>query len=328
MIDIDTVFILGAGASNPYGYPTGKGLCDDICSTFKSNFHNIIKGDNDNTTYQIGNLLYDPDKFCRNLEDATTPSIDLWLARNPKFSHIGKLAIILSIFNAERDSKFRKDVKSDQDWYRDLYHKMTKSLHAPDSYKNFRNNRVTFITFNYDRSLEHFLYESLNNSFRSASGKEILNELNETPIYHVYGKIADLPWESNIDRDTAVHYLKPDEDPCLEFTFSHLEKLKNNIEIVYERKQSDYSEIHDKISSAKRIFFLGFGYASENLEILNIDKTLNDDQAIFGTALGFRKKEIEDIRNSITSNFKYKKGVYQNPIIEDMNCVSLLKEYL
>ena len=148
MIDIETVFILGAGASNPYGYPTGKGLCDDICSNFKSNFHNIIKSDNDNTRYKIGNLIYDPDKFCRNLEDAHTPSIDLWLARNPDFSHIGKLAIILSIFDAERKSKFREDIESGQDWYSYLYHRMTSSLVDPDSYKNFRTNKVTFITFN------------------------------------------------------------------------------------------------------------------------------------------------------------------------------------
>ena len=171
----------------------------------------------------------------------------------------------MSIFDAERDSKFREDIETNQDWYSYLYRRMTSSLVSPDSYKNFRGNNVTFITFNYDRPLEHFLYESLNNSFRSASGIEILKELNETPIYHVYGKITDLPWESNIDRDTAVHYIKADEDPYLEFTFSHLEKLKKNIKIVYERKQSDYPEIHDKISSAissaKRIFFLGFGYA-------------------------------------------------------------------
>ena len=328
MIDIETVFILGAGASNPYGYPTGKGLRDYICSTFKSRFHEIIKGGKENITYKIGNLSYNAEDFSRNFESSTTPSIDLWLARNPNFSHIGKLAIILSIFDAERNSKFRKDVKSDQDWYSHLYHEMTKSLNTPDSYKDFRNNRVTFITFNYDRSLEHFLYESLNNSFRSASGKEILKELNETPIYHVYGKIADLPGESDIDIDTAVHYLKPDEDPYLEFTFTRLEELKENIEIAYERRQSDDSKIHDKISSAKRIFFLGFGYASENLEILQKGTTLNDDQAIFGTALGFRENEIAKIRKSITSNFKYKKELYQNPIIEDMNCVSLLKKYL
>ena len=328
MIDIETVFILGAGASNPYNYPTGEELRKYICSTFKSKFHNIISGGEENITYQIGNLSYNADKFSRNFEDSTTPSIDLWLARNPNFSHIGKLAIILSIFDAERDSKFREDIESNQDWYSYLYRRMTSSLVDPDSYKNFRNNNVTFITFNYDRSLEHFLYESLNNSFRSAPGKEILHELNETPIYHVYGKIADLPWESDIDIDTAVRYLKPDKDPYLEFTFSHLEKLKNNIEIVYEREQSDYSKIHDKISSAKRIFFLGFGYAPENLEMLQIRETMNDDQAIYGTALGFREKEIKDIKKSITSHFKFTKESYTNPIIEKMNCVTLLKEYL
>lgn len=326
MIDIETVFILGAGASNPYKYPTGKELSNYICSTFKSQFPEILS--RENITPTVGKLSYDADKFSKIFEDSTTPSIDLWLARNPNFSDIGKLAIILSIFDAERKSKFREDIEPGQDWYSYLYHRMTNSLIDPDSYKNFRNNKVTFITFNYDRSLEHFLYESLGSSFRSASEREIFEELNEIPIYHVYGKITDLPWESHSNIATAIDYLKPDDDPYLRFSIDFLQKLTINIKIVHEREQHDCSEIHDKISSAERIFFLGFGYAQENLEILQIGKTLNDDQAIFGTALGFRAKEIKDIRKSITSSFKFKAEGYENPRIKDVNCVTLLREYL
>jgi hypothetical protein len=36
MITTPTVLVLGAGASYPYGFPTGKGLRDLICETFSS----------------------------------------------------------------------------------------------------------------------------------------------------------------------------------------------------------------------------------------------------------------------------------------------------
>jgi hypothetical protein len=38
----NTVFILGAGASTPYGYPTGQELRDYICKEFQINLQNLI----------------------------------------------------------------------------------------------------------------------------------------------------------------------------------------------------------------------------------------------------------------------------------------------
>ena len=43
MIGDETVFILGAGASAPYGYPIGGGLRDDICLNFKSDMSALLE---------------------------------------------------------------------------------------------------------------------------------------------------------------------------------------------------------------------------------------------------------------------------------------------
>jgi len=42
MITQQTVFILGAGASAPYGYPTGAGLKDIICDEISELFDLLI----------------------------------------------------------------------------------------------------------------------------------------------------------------------------------------------------------------------------------------------------------------------------------------------
>ena len=325
MIDIDTVFILGAGASNPYGYPTGNGLRKAICSNFTGRFSGIFRMTR--TSDLKATWTSKADQLATIFNKSSTPSIDLFLARNNQFSDVGKLAIILSIFDAERASEFReKSEKPDHDWYTYLFHRMSKTLIDPESYKNFSNNKVTFITFNYDRSLEQFFYESLINSFSSAREDEIVEEIKKIPIFHVYGKITNLPWESIAG--TEIKYLSVDDDPYRKFEFDFLQRIKSNIRIIHEREHNDWSAIHEKLSAAKRIFFLGFGYASENLDALEINNTLSHEQQIFGTALGLLKKEIEDVRTSISANFELKSALLNNLRIIDTDCVTLLREYL
>lgn len=329
MIEIDTVFILGAGASKPYGYPTGKELRSFICSNFTSHFNNILCNDNHTALDIKGDYTKASIRLSKKFKDSSTPSIDLWLTRNPDFLDVGKLAITLKIFTDEQKSKFREDIQyPEQDWYSYLYHKMTKSLIKPDSYKKFRNNKVAFVTFNYDRSLEQFLYESLKDSFTSACPDEIIEELREIPFFHVYGKVADLDWEFNRGKKRLYYLNQYNEQIHEKFSLESLQEKASNITIVHEGEQHDCSDIQDKISNAKKIFFLGFGYASENLEILRINKILNDDYHIFGTALGFSKKEIEGIRESIMAGFEFKNPQFTNPRIKDTDCLTLLREFL
>lgn len=166
MITTDTVFILGAGASNLYGYPTGEELREVILNKFCS-------------SGEIKNILYnskiimdfmDLDEFRAAFFKSSTPSIDLFLARNNQFSELGKIAIVSSILDAENNSIFREDIhknRRNQDWYKYLFSRMVESLIKPNSYRDFGDNQVTFITFNYDRSLEHYLHESLSHLFYS-----------------------------------------------------------------------------------------------------------------------------------------------------------------
>jgi hypothetical protein len=75
----NTVFILGAGASVPYGYPTGKELREYICSHFKERFGEI---EETNVSYT--------NRFSDTFKKSSTGSIDLFLSRNTQFSEIGR----------------------------------------------------------------------------------------------------------------------------------------------------------------------------------------------------------------------------------------------
>ncbi len=320
MITEETVFILGAGASKPYGYPTGQELSDNIIHTFLGNLRKL----NSKTT---------PHKKAEefvNIFKRTGESIDLFLSINPEFSDIGKMAIALMILKAERGSQFRsqmtiKDRK--QDWYSLLFKRMREGLISSDSYKQFAKNNISFINFNYDRSLEHFLYESIINLYHSQKLEAKLmsnwvssveeKDLIPFPFLHVYGKIAEVEWFRE-----GLKYREG-------FNYQIINKLKDNIKVInYDRQQEDYSEIKKTIRRAKRIFFLGFGFAEENMDILGIPLILKYEPQICGTAFRWTDKEILKITRYLGSSFDKRVSMEKNPNILDKNCYDLLREYL
>jgi hypothetical protein len=319
MITEDTLFILGAGASFPYGFPTGKELRRKICKEFSQDYSVLIKHRASPTPdYFDGDEIKIAVNFANIFFKSSTPSIDLFLARNHNFSEIGRKAIALTIWKAENNSIFREDVDQSQDWYSYLYQRMTETLTDPDNYKLIDQNKISFITFNYDRSLEYFLYESIINSFISIPRTQPpRGDLFPFSIQHVYGQLAYLPWQ-------GTHYL----DYAAKINNLDFINIYNNIKVIYDRTGSDLTIIKDQISKAKRIFFLGFGFAKENLEALGIPELLTGDQKIYGTAFGMTEKEITSVRKTLSQNFKTKDPRLNNPIIKDINCYELLREYL
>lgn len=320
MIDKPTVFILGAGASVPYGYPTGEGLREDICKNFLDRIVGLVKEVYSSQPDVALTTAKETQRFTSAFLNSSTPSIDLFLSRNISFADIGKEAIVTSILTAEENGAFRENMRAGlqaQDWYSYIYHKMTEDMIDPESYKNFYQNEVTFITFNYDRSLEHFLFESLRNSFTSASLAEIQAQFNLIKIFHVYGAVDKLPWQGGL---TAYG-----EKPSLR----NLTPLKSNIKIIHERtiSENDLNLMKEKIKEASRIYFLGFSYAKENLNMLRIPAIFNVTQQVYGTAFNLTEKETSEIKARLSPYF-HTDGPQFDPKIMRTDCRSLLRDWL
>ena len=114
--------------------------------------------------------MYEPKVFAEAFKKSSIPSIDQFLALNPNFQNVGKIAIATAMLKYEKESRFREDIDDpSKDWYRLLYEKMIEGFSSPNFLEALGDNKVSFMTFNYDRSLEHFLYESLLNSFYTSS---------------------------------------------------------------------------------------------------------------------------------------------------------------
>ena len=134
-------------------------------------------------------------------------------------------------------------------------------------------------------------------------------------IIHVYGKIAPLDWEQK----NGLKYK-------IDLGSINISKYLNNIKVLYDQREIPNKDNIDSIlQKAKRIFFLGFGFAEENLEVLNLKNNINANQKIYGTAKGLTKNEISKIK--LYFDKTHKAG---NPDlrIEDCDNLTLLRNYL
>lgn len=317
MIDKNTVFIIGAGGSYPYGFPLGIELRSEAYSKASSmfqEFHNKMGGDYLN---EINNLAQ---QFSRHFKVSGDQSIDWFLKKFPEYGEVGKFLILDIILQAENDSKFLEEMEPDfksQDWYWYLYTEMSKYLLGDTNPGNFLNNKISFITFNYDRSLEHFLHTCFTNGHSFKNYKLTPSELfKKIVIKHVYGQVAPLDWQRK-ENQQFVGYKGYHQ------SYDLLDKLKGDIKLIDERNDKKNYEIGNIIMNAERIFFLGFSYADENLEVLEIPKILNKEQWVYGTVYGMTENEMKKIRTKFSSNVNSEKMHFEN-----IDCLGLLRKFL
>lgn len=287
MITRPTVFILGAGASYNFGYPLGKNLVDIILKNFdpdnEKNSLNLFEG--------LGFSREEILAFRNELLFSAAPSIDTFLEpRQEEERYLGKLAIAYALIPFEQTAPLFYDGS----WYSTLLNKIQPN------FDDFEKNKISFITFNYDRSLEHFLMTALKNRFKKTE-TEVAEKLKKIPIVHLYGKLANLTWENN-----GVDNFKRDYNP--EITPHLLRKSSKSLKIIYDKVEitdPDFKQARDLIKAASRIYFLGFGFHKDNLERLRIKSILEGRlESPIVEATSYRLPQ--DLKESIPKLYKIK----------------------
>lgn len=329
MIKQNTVFVLGAGASKHYGYPTGEELRNEIIMKFKVWYLNHIMHANPLTPW-LESVLIINDKIPENVKtfiqdfDDSGDQIDIFITRNShnkEYNRLGKLAIILSIIESEWKSKFPNDNK---DWYRELLNQLTDGRTEPDDFRISQNtNKVSFITFNYDRSLEHYLHYTLQRKFKYANPSDISEEINSIPIIHVYGMVASLEWQDN---STNIHQLSYNINKNMPLGIDADEMSKNIFVMHNNRDNPNVEESKNLLRQANSIYFLGFGYLKENMEILDIPNTIEGATRIYGTAHNFSDQYVDNLIARCFRGIPIRRG--RGLFIENrMKCNDLIFNY-
>jgi hypothetical protein len=232
------------------------------------------------------------DSFRRELSLADPESIDTFLESRPEFLKIGKLMIALNLIPYEDDSVLFGSKGSDQKptcWYSYLMGKLRVRY-----FKDFQNNRLSIITFNYDRSLEHYLFTVLKHSY-NVPDQDCADALDSIPIIHVHGSLGKLPWQGISDSRV---YGRTDD----------LQKIQlASQQILVMSEKDEHSAVFDKayglMVQAERIYFLGFGYHETNLRRLGMEHLVNKTSK-YGTSVGLGTAEWRSISNTWRITFK------------------------
>lgn len=201
MITTPTVFVLGAGAHCPYQMPDGATLTQNIIDLLpqkkghaEKQFAKIFWAVYSTHGFpKIDSLLYD---FRYRLERAGQSTIDSFLqthADRRAFPEIGKLAVACVLRPKEFKHQFVRRIiytseKPNQDWMSYLFERMFSGCKSIDDFFNL--NKISFVTFNYDRTLEYFLCTRLVNTFY-INEKDAWQKAQKIPIVHVYGSLGD-----------------------------------------------------------------------------------------------------------------------------------------
>ena len=278
MIEIPTCLVLGAGASMPYGFPSGIGLRKTILKNFKNDRWHLLLS-------ELG--FEDKDfiaSFYSDFNISKILSIDKFLELQPDYLSIGKLAIAFALIPFEYHHNLLEIDDPPDRWYCELRQKLlTRNLNQ------LRSNKLKIITFNYDRSLEYFLYNVIRHSHPDATENRCVEFLNMLDIIHIYGKLGNLPWEGQPSRP-----YKPDPTP------EQYKIASEQIKIVSEpdQRRDLFNDPAQSLSAVQRIFFLGFGYDESNFNRLGMERILDiEKKEIWGTTFNLGEAEINSIRN-------------------------------
>ena len=331
MIEIKTVLVLGAGASIPFGFPSGQNLVDIICTQLLS--HSLqaktrvekLFTERWARNFSILEERFDAkalSTFADRLLHSGESSVDAFLESQEKdFVEIGKAVIAASLLPCERqETLFRHFVdirrlpgdteELSKNWYQYLW----SELNAP--FELFGKNELSVVTFNYDRSLEHYLFTTLKNKYPDKSDNEYAETMSSIPIIHVHGKLGPLPWEcsgsnlkSVVPYDSMAcgsHFGIKDND-IKDYREAWFDNARSNIKVIHEGtdESDEFKQAHEKIQKAQQLYFLGFGYHPTNLRRLNPD-VLKQAKKIEGTAYELSLTRIWNIERQSIGTFNRK----------------------
>jgi hypothetical protein len=283
-----TVFVLGAGASYDYGYPSGKELYNEIIYRTRGDTskHSYLKA------FNGLKQLFEPhylNEFSTKMFNVELMNIDDFIYRFDAYYKLGCVTISQLILECEAESIINFSNK--EGWYQDLWHIM----YMLDGEIDFSN--ISIITFNYDRSLDRYLVERLN-AINSLTKDQIMDKKIMPEILHIYGTIAP----AYNDLDGYFEYSGFNQLPIT----TQLQILKDAPNRLYTISSKipihHFERAKTILKESEIIIFLGFGFHENNLKAIGFDKLDTRKKIVQGTLYGLYEP-IKDFVRKHGKNF-------------------------
>ncbi|KKR05565.1 MAG: hypothetical protein UT34_C0002G0072 [candidate division WS6 bacterium GW2011_GWF2_39_15] len=242
MINVETILVLGAGSSIPYGFPSGEQLVQEM----------LLKMSSDKYVKEKLKNISQPiiDDLRLTLESPLNASIDILIGRKKSLSEITRtvLADIIhqkevehynySMLGRNQVDEYGQQHTNEDQWYLPFFDKVIDT-----DITNLLNSKLTIFTLNYDRSLEYSLLKEIPIALGTETKPLVLDYINRNNIIHINGSLGKL---------------KAIEDYKLEVQAGKIKTIYDEDKEFNDLYWQGY--IKDKIVSAKNIIFMGTAY--------------------------------------------------------------------
>ena len=293
------MFILGAGAMSDYEFPIAWRLKENVINYFAPGQelrHLAI-------LEALGFSLEQLDRFREALRGSGQNSVDAFLEEQTEFLEIGIATMSMVLIKCERPENLYAQADPSANWLRNLLVHMRGT-----KFNEFRNNQVSFVTFNYDRSLEYFLCRALANTF-GKSEEESGEMLDDIPLIHLHGRLGFLPWQG----EDARPYEPKIDAHAVQVCMRQVKVVNRNTEINAEQ----FGKAKELLAAAERVYLLGVGFNNDNLSRLGIME-LSDNKAK-ATGIGLRQREYDELHRRFGQKLE---------IRMESNCIDFLRDHV
>jgi hypothetical protein len=169
-------------------------------------------------------------------------------------------------------------------------------------------NRVSFVSFNYDRTLEHCLALRLAKTF-GLKQDAVGAALDRIDIAHVYGSFGQYS-------GAPVRELQPGQ----------IFNGGQSVRLMYEQRRGQNDELakaKQLIERAEIVVIMGFGFDSDNVQVLELNDALHNDKAVFHTRFGMMDAEWRRAQQPALNRVRF----HTPGINKDVDCLDLLRGF-
>jgi hypothetical protein len=243
---------------------------------------------------------------------------------------LGKLAIAKTILEQEKrchmfiappGSAFQDAPKLNETWFVKFVRGLNEGVRKEEVDRIFE--KVSFIVFNYDRCVEHLLYNALQQHYGIDTSKA-QSVMNSLTILRPYGKVANLPWQES---DGGIPFGFPPNR-------ANMLMMEGRIQTYTEQRENidTLAAIRREVAQAETLVFVGFSYLDLNMNVLDPGRECAV-RHVFGTSFGMSEHDVEKIKDQIRRLVRRSlmettvRGGERLYIRFDLRCAGLLEEY-
>ncbi|MCH7729532.1 MAG: hypothetical protein IH991_24105, partial [Planctomycetes bacterium] len=145
-------------------------------------------------------------------------------------------------------------LEQDSGWYDRLVYAI-----SVDDVGDLKQNDLSIVTFNYDRSIDYKLHKFVESHFNLNASKAWNVLLDAIPIIHLHGILGDYP------------------ETCYD-NHSNIYERSQSIEIVSEvdAKNKNFTQAIKLLNEAERVVVFGFGFGEDNVRRLKFFREKGD----------------------------------------------------